>query len=159
VGLFDPGTGTWCLKNSASAGKPDTQFQFAVFSSPTFVLGIQTSVPAEGQFPVVGDWDGNGITSIGVFDSPTGGWLLRNENSSGAVDGGLISFTGVGPSSLFLPVTGNWTGTRQTGIGFLDLSGDGSIHTLTGNVSGIFTGLGILVGDVVAGGVSGTMLK
>jgi hypothetical protein len=34
-----------------------------------------------GDVPVVGDWDGNGTTTMVVFRG--GLWLLRNDNSGG----------------------------------------------------------------------------
>ena len=35
--------------------------------------------------PVAGDWDGDGIDTIGVFRNGT--FYLRNSNSSGGIDG------------------------------------------------------------------------
>ncbi len=57
--------------------------------------------------PVVGDWDGNGTTTIGVACKNGTGvtWSLRNANSSGAPN---ISF-GWG-SSTCTDITGNWDG-------------------------------------------------
>jgi endoglucanase len=56
-----------------------------------------------GFNPVVGDWNGDGKVTIGVFDSG-GNWLLRNSNSAGPPDitpfhYGLLNWT---------PVSGNW---------------------------------------------------
>src|SRR5260370_28866605 len=34
----------------------------------------------------VGDWDGNGTTTVGMFDPATGTWHLRNTNGAGADD-------------------------------------------------------------------------
>ncbi|HUR23846.1 MAG TPA: Ig-like domain repeat protein [Acidimicrobiales bacterium] len=67
--LMAPGTlGEWNLRNTASAGAPDL----------TFVFG------GSGLYPVVGDWDGDGIDTVGYksMSSPT--WSLRNTNSPGA---------------------------------------------------------------------------
>jgi hypothetical protein len=52
-------------------------------------------------------------SGIGVYESATGQWLLRNELSAGAPDAGNFQYGGPG----LIPVTGDWTGTGQTGIG------------------------------------------
>jgi len=36
------------------------------------------------DIPVVGDWNGDRITTVGVYEADTGAWLLRNSNSPGA---------------------------------------------------------------------------
>src|SRR5262249_29649839 len=59
----------WYLRNSNSAGAPDVA---------PFAFG------ARGWIPVVGDWDGDGKTTVGAFDPSTGTWYLRNSNSAGA---------------------------------------------------------------------------
>src|SRR5262249_11254017 len=72
-----PGVLTWFLRNSNSPGAPDLA---------PFAYG------AAGWVPVVGDWDGDGVTTVGVFD-PVGlfgqapaTWYLRNSNDPGAPD-------------------------------------------------------------------------
>jgi hypothetical protein len=83
--VIDPGatTGvlTWYLRNEISPGAPD---------AGSFAYGLSS------WKPVVGDWNGQGKTTIGVVDT-TGQfnifpvWYLRNENSPGGPDvtGGL----------------------------------------------------------------------
>jgi hypothetical protein len=54
----------WLLRASLSAGNPHFDFTF------------------DGSgYPVTGDWNGDGITGIGWFDSGT--WSIRNLLSSG----------------------------------------------------------------------------
>lgn len=54
---------------------------------------------------MAGDWDGDGIDTIGVFRPSTGEFLLRNSNSAGLPDIVFIpEFTGD------FPVAGNWDG-------------------------------------------------
>src|SRR5262249_46588330 len=51
-GVFDPSTGVWYLRNENAKGGPDAgQFAFG----------------APGWIPIVGDWDGNGTFTVGVF--------------------------------------------------------------------------------------------
>ena len=63
-----------------------------------------------GDIPVVGDWDGNGTDSIGVFRN--GVWLLRNVNAPGGVD---ITIPWGAPGDL--PVVGDWDGDGTDSIG------------------------------------------
>jgi hypothetical protein len=83
----------WDLKNSNAPGAPDIA---------PFVYG------QEGDIPVVGDWDANGTTTIGIV-RPTAGllvWYLRNSNSPGAPDIAPFAFGQAGD----VPVVGNWDG-------------------------------------------------
>jgi hypothetical protein len=101
VGTFDPGSATWYLRNENSPGAPD---------AGTFVYG------GPGWRPVVGDWNGDGISTVGVVD-PNGVWYLRNENSPGAPDVARPFAYG---APGWIPVVGDWTGNGHTGIGMFD---------------------------------------
>jgi hypothetical protein len=57
----------------------------------------------------VGDWTGQGKTTVGVFD-PSGSWYLRNGNAPGAPDIGPFRY-GAG---TWYPVAGIWTLPHQT---------------------------------------------
>src|SRR5262249_59463687 len=103
IGTFDPGTGTWYLRNRNGPGSPDLQFPFG----------------GAGWIPVMGDWTGKGLSTVGVVD-PTGlnnaaylVWYLRNSNSAGGPDFQPFAFGLVG----WIPVVGDWTGSGHTGIG------------------------------------------
>jgi hypothetical protein len=80
----------WELRNSSSAGPPDLAF--------TYSRGRDV--------PVVGDWDGDGDDTVGVFRGNRS-WLLRNSNSGGLAD---ITFAYGSGSLLELPVVGDWNG-------------------------------------------------
>jgi hypothetical protein len=97
-GVFDPATATWYLRNSASPGAPDVA---------PFAYG------RPGWIPVVGDWNGDGTTTIGVVDPTTETWYLRNSNSPGAPD--IAPFQYGAPS--WIPVVGDWNHTGHAGIG------------------------------------------
>jgi hypothetical protein len=101
VGAFDPGTATWYLRNSNSAGAPD---------AGTFSFG------APGWVGVAGDWNGDGVTTVGVVNPATAIWYLRNEDSGGAPDAGTFPFGLPG----WVPVAGDWTGSGRTGVGMFD---------------------------------------
>jgi hypothetical protein len=101
VATCDPGTATWYLRNSTSAGFPDIA---------PFPYGLP------GWLPVVGDWDGDGTATVGVFDPSTATWYLRNSNSAGAPDIAPFQYGGPG----WIPVVGDWSHTGHTGIGVFD---------------------------------------
>jgi hypothetical protein len=103
VATFDPGTGTWYLRNAVSAGPPD---------AGAFPYG------GVGWLPVVGDWDGNGTTTIGVVDPSTMTWYLRNSNSAGAPDVTPFQYGAPG----WIPVAGDWSYSGHTGVGVFDPS-------------------------------------
>jgi hypothetical protein len=103
LGAFDPDTASWYLRGSPGSGTNDIS---------AFPWG------GVGWDPVVGDWDGNGSTTIGVVDPATMTWYLRNSNSTGAPDYGPFTYGLPG----WIPVAGDWTGSGHTGIGVFDLS-------------------------------------
>jgi hypothetical protein len=91
--MFDPGTGTWYLRYSASPGAPDvTPFSYG----------------GPGWKPVVGDWAGAGRTTVGVVD-PGGTWYLRDSNASGAPDVTPFAY-GLGG---WTPLAGAWQPAAQ----------------------------------------------
>ncbi|MCI0459687.1 MAG: hypothetical protein L0Z62_22275 [Gemmataceae bacterium] len=113
IGVFDP-TGqfgqapaTWFLRNSNGPGAPDLG---------PFAYG------AAGWVPVVGDWDGDGTTTIGAFDpfgqygQPVATWYLRNSNGPGAPDLAPFQYGAAG----WIPVVGDWDGDGTTTVGVFD---------------------------------------
>src|SRR5581483_8211276 len=52
----------------------------------------------------------------GVFDPSTATWYLRSSNNAGAPDAGQFKYGMPG----WVPVSGDWTGSGQTGIGVFD---------------------------------------
>ena len=91
IGMFDPSTATWYLKNTNNPGAPDV---------PAFRYG------APGWIPVVGDWDGDGTTTVGVVDPRSETWYLHNVNMQGAPDYTPFAYGAPG----WMPLAGNWRG-------------------------------------------------
>ncbi|MCC8994427.1 MAG: hypothetical protein LM550_12230, partial [Candidatus Contendobacter sp.] len=61
----------------------------------------------QGWLPLVGDWDGNGTQTIGLYNPATARFYLRNSNSKGAAD--LTFF--YGPANAgWKPLIGDWNG-------------------------------------------------
>ena len=104
-GLFRPnspaGSNTFFLRNSNSPGLPATP---------------DVSVPfgASGDVPLVGDWDGNGTFTIGVYRPSNSTFYLKNSNSAGLPDI-IVPFGASGGDDL--PVVGDWDGNGTTTIG------------------------------------------
>ena len=100
IGVFRPGTTQFLLRNTNTAGPPD----------------IATALGATTDIPVVGDWDGNGTTTIGVFRPATGSntntFYLSNSALVVNVDI-TVSFGAAGD----LPIVGDWDGNGTTTVG------------------------------------------
>jgi hypothetical protein len=115
--LDNPGTGTWVGCGSANDPTKDACIPWGVV----------------GDMPVVGDWNGNGKSKIGVFrngmwylDYPgTGTWVGCGAPKDPTKDA-CIAFGTAG----FIPVVGDWNGNGTSKIGvfgygmwFLDYPG------------------------------------
>src|SRR4051812_8880659 len=100
VALFDAAAANWYLHDRLAGG--------AVTEAP-----VHFGTP--GSVPVLGDWDGDGVKTLGVFDPATATWYLRNSNSAGPADV-VVRFGGQG----MLPVAGDWDGDGKDGIGVFD---------------------------------------
>jgi hypothetical protein len=99
IGIFDPRTATWGLRDTATSGAPDIKpFQFG----PT------------GGVPVAGDWGDSGHDGVGVYYQGT--WYLRNDATDvtpRAPDEVIhLGFAGA------IPVVGNWGSGLSIGIYF-----------------------------------------
>jgi hypothetical protein len=112
---FTPGPGgvasyTWYLRNSNSGGSATvTPF---VFGQVRFV-----AVDQLGTIPIVGDWNGDGIDTVGVvlYDFSLSGsmtWHLRNSNTSGPADM-VVTYS----HGRDVPITGDWDGDGDDTIG------------------------------------------
>jgi hypothetical protein len=95
TGLYDSRQNEFQLRNSNTTGGAD------------LVVGLGEP----GDLPVVGDWDGDGATDVGVYRPSRGEFLLRL--GSGAV------VTVVGGAEADLPVAGDWDGDGFDTVGFL----------------------------------------
>ncbi len=92
----DTFTGRWYLRDYNTAGANNI---------PGFTFG------STGDRPVVGDWNGDGKTTIGVFRG--GNWYLRDDNTAGANNIPGFTFG----SATDVPVVGDWNGDGKTTIG------------------------------------------
>jgi hypothetical protein len=86
----------WYLRQVEGPGDPDLVIEFGV----------------PGDIPVIGDWDGDGVHTIGVVRGNR--WLLRNSNRAGSPDHDFV-FGQPGD----IPVVGDWDGDGRTGVGMV----------------------------------------
>lgn len=103
IGLYDPQTGLFMLRDTVKAGIPDYQFLFG---------------PAgEDCLPLVGDWDGDGIQTVGLYKPADGAFYLSDR-----LDGGESNYAfRFGPSDAgWLPVAGDWNGNGLHTVGGYD---------------------------------------
>src|SRR6266508_3129854 len=124
VGVYRPSNGLLFLKNTNTTGIAD--------------VAINYGIP--GDYPVTGDWDGNGTDTIGVYRNGT--FYLRNSNTVGFAD---IVFPFGLPGDQ--PVAGDWDGNGTDTVGVYR---NGTFFLRNSNSSGIADisfGLGI-PGDV-----------
>jgi hypothetical protein len=134
AGLFRPSSGFWYLKNYNGGGEPDLMFPFG----------------ADGDRPLVGDWDGDGVETIGVYRPSKAKWFLRNTNSAGEVDVRIE----YGATEDDRPVVGDWDGDGVDTIGVYR-SSTGAFYLRNANGAGnpdLVFYLGGAPGDVPVAG-------
>ena len=79
------------LKNTNTPGPADLTYGFGP--------------GGQGWLPLAGDWNGDGVDTVGVYVPSTGTWFLRNSSSAGPAD---LTFVYGAPGMT--PVVGNWDG-------------------------------------------------
>jgi hypothetical protein len=120
-GQFRPTNGFAYLRNSNDTG----------FANTEFFYGIANDIP------VSGDWNGDGIDTIGIFRAGT--FFLRNSNSTGNADL-QVTFGGAGD----LPVAGDWDGD---GIDTIGVFRSGAFLLRNSNTNG-FPNLSFVYGTI-----------
>jgi hypothetical protein len=94
TGVFRPSNGLLYLKNRNTTGFADVALNYGL----------------PGDYPVVGDWDGNGTATIGIYRNGT--FYLRNSNTIGFAD---LVFAFGAPGDQ--PIAGDWNGDGRDTIG------------------------------------------
>jgi hypothetical protein len=131
VGVFRPSNGTIYLDWNAND-------QWDMYQG----CAIERCLPIgrTGDLPLVGDWDGSGTSTVGVFRPADGTWYL-DANGNGVWEG-----CGVDRCLQFgldgdVPLVGDWTGSGTSKVGTFRPS-DGMFY-LDANGNGIWDGCGI----------------
>jgi hypothetical protein len=92
IGLYDPGTADFHLKGARSGGTADSLFRFG------------TPAAASRLIPLIGDWNGDGTDSAGIYDPTLSEFHLQNR----AGYNGDIVFRFGRPNSGWIPLVGDW---------------------------------------------------
>lgn len=112
VAVQDPATGIWTLRD-------------AVGGTTAFYFGNPLDIP------FIGDWDGDGTDTIGLYRESTGFLFLRNSNTQGIAD---IDIYYGDPGDL--PVAGDWDGDGTDTVGIYRRS-DNAFYLRNANTQGI----------------------
>ena len=93
IGLYNPVTGTFFLRNSNDPNQTSTDI--------TFQFG-----PTNSFLPVAGDWNGSGLNQVGLYDQSTGTFHLREVSGTSVTD---VAFVYGPANNKLLPIAGKWT--------------------------------------------------
>jgi len=99
-------SGQFFLRNANSAGGPNITVTFRSSNTTASAYDV----------PVVGDWNGDGRDTIGVWNRSTGRWYLRDSNTAGAPNLSFVFDPAAGQPSRS-PVVGDWNGDGRDTIG------------------------------------------
>lgn len=67
--------------------------------------------------PISGDWDGDGLDSVGLYNTASGEFFIRQDNSPGFAD---VRFQYGPANSNWLPLAGDWDNDGRSGVGLYD---------------------------------------
>ena len=126
IGVFTNGTWYFDMNGNTAWDASVTDMTY-----PNFGVGLPNVMP------VTGDWNGTGVTRIGVFTNGT--WYV-DMNGSGVWGPGdvMMANFGVGlPNAI--PVTGDWIGSANPGITKIGVFTNGTWY-LDMNGSGVWDG-------------------
>jgi hypothetical protein len=126
VGIYRPSNGLFILDSNG-----DQQFDAG---DAVYNLGVGTQA---GDVPVVGDWNGDGRTKVGLFRQ--GFFWILDTNGDGVFEQGIDTTYAFGGQAGDAPVVGDWTGTGTSKIGVVR---QGFFWILDANGNGTFDGTG-----------------
>ena len=106
--------GTWFLRNTLTSGLADTVVSY----------GVATDIP------LMCDWDGDGVRTLGVYRPSTSAFYLRNSNTSGISDSAILFGL---PNDV--PICGDWDGDGVQTVGVFRPS-TAAVYLRNSNTSG-----------------------
>jgi Tol biopolymer transport system component len=118
VGLYNPTTGAFYLRNHNNAGNGDWAFRYGPAG-----LGWQ---------PIVGDWNNDGIDTVGLYDPTTGVFYLKNTNGPGAAD---VAFQYGAGGLGWQPIVGDWNNDGADTVGVY-IPDSGAVYLRNSNSAG-----------------------
>jgi hypothetical protein len=107
VGLYDPTTSMFYLRNSNDSGVADVTFAYGVARGAHGDTGAAWT-------PIAGDWNGDGVDTIGLYCQATGTFYLRNTNTAGYAD---VTFVYGPAGNGWNAIAGDWNGDGDDTIG------------------------------------------
>ena len=143
VGVYRPANGLFILDYDG-----DGQFTAA---DKAYNLGVGVQA---GDVPVVGDWNGDGRTKVGLFRQ--GFFWILDTNGNGVFEQGVDNTYAFGGVAGDVPVVGDWTGSGTSKIGLfrlgfywiLDANGNGVLDNINGAGGDQAFAYGGIAGDV-----------
>jgi hypothetical protein len=124
-GLYD-----WYLRNSPSGGPANIAFTYGRDLTPG-------DLPP--TWPIVGDWNGNGVDTPGIVRGHDDGqfqWLLRDSNTGGAAQHDFYYYDGAvwgDHLEVHMPIVGDWSGDGRDGPGVVRSRDGGNYDWLLRN--------------------------
>ena len=125
VGVFRPSAGTFYLDYNG-----DGSYNGCV-TDRCIAFG------ESGDIPLVGDWNGNGATKVGVY-RPSSGTFYLDHNGNGLYDGCAVDTCVTGGDASDIPLVGDWNASGTTKVGVFRPSAAAFALDYDGN--GIFDG-------------------
>ena len=116
IGLYNPVTSMFYLRNTNDSGYADVTFAYGPAGA--------------GWMPIAGDWDGDGKDTIGLYNPATSVFYLAEHDSlQGPNDMGYADVTfAYGPAGAgWKPIAGDWNGDGKDTIGLYDPTRPSSI--------------------------------
>ena len=126
VGIYRSSNGLFILDSNGNG----------MFDSGDAVFNLGVGSQA-GDVPVVGDWNGDGRTKVGIFRQ--GFFWILDYNGNGVFEQGIDKSFPFGGVSGDVPVVGDWTGTGTSKVGVFRF---GYFWILDANGNGTFDGTG-----------------
>ncbi len=121
VGLYDAATGSFFLSNGLTQATVNTG-----------VTSLQFGPAGAGLIPLVGDWDGNGTDTVGLYRASDGAFFLSNGTTQATVNTGVSSFN-FGPAGAgLIPLVGDWDSNGTDTVGLYRVS-DGAFFLSNGS--------------------------
>jgi predicted outer membrane repeat protein len=120
IGIYRTSNQTFYLRTANSTGSPDFTVQFG------YLCGLSVC-----NYPVVGDWNGDGVDTIGFYDQVTGVFVLRDANSPGVPN---YSFVLGNPNDT--PLSGRWTSDMSSDGGGVFRPSNGILYLKKTKVTG-----------------------
>jgi GH25 family lysozyme M1 (1,4-beta-N-acetylmuramidase) len=106
IGLYDPASGSWALKESFTSTWQDVNW---------FIFGPD----GEDRIPISGDWDGDGVDTIGLYNPQNSSFSLKSNNNGGWENVTWFIF-GPTTSGETIPIAGDWDGDGIDTVGLYD---------------------------------------